>query len=42
MCYDELGGRSIGLSWLPLACVPQRGRSGLKLQMLSDGMLVND
>jgi hypothetical protein len=38
--YDSLGGRSVGLSWLPLACVPQRGRSGLKLQMLSDGMLV--
>jgi len=38
--YDDLGGKVVGVSWLPLACVPQRGRSGLKLQMLSDAMLV--
>ena len=38
--YDDLGGKVVGVSWLPLACVPQRGRSGLKLQMLSDSMLV--
>jgi U3 small nucleolar RNA-associated protein 22 len=38
--YDELGGQHVGVSWLPAACVPQRGRNGLQLQMLSDAILI--
>ena len=38
--YDSLGGKVVGISWLLPAWTPQRGRSGLKLQMFSDAFLV--
>ena len=38
--YDSLGGKVVGISWLQPAWTPQRGRSGLKLQMFSDAFLV--